>query len=844
MNFVDPESGAHTQAVESLWQKYKKRHKNEFGTARRESIIWLFEMANKIETLAQPSLLDGYSTDNVDEFLARALVADKQQKQLIKRLYQDREEIVPNCAPELALQAVVTQSFMSTIEGKKLAGHFLIRTAHPNGTLCHYWGKSYYMPGNAQVVSFSNKILYRFFILDANPLEEDAVNKMSVESSVIQGLFYMVIRANRKYLKMYSRILDGLVSEEAPSKKLCAMMFRCLLPNLWRHLDVPNEDVRISASNLLLRFYPLRCDDDFMNADYLQKQHEAMERMLNDDCLPIRNWKEFPTYTIKKILDKIVDELSLDDAVDVRSAVYEGMVGLLHCVPALNATQHALGLLGNRGINDRAEKVRLAAFRLLNKLKGHRFIKYFDIVEMDEMLRRLDFEHSTAVQSQIVMLVYKSFSPRLVEGIDYIERFKRIRYMSELATMEQAVRHMRSLLIGVKAMLKQNVSSDVDEFDDENDELALDLTGATVLFNEMRDKGKEKVLKNVDKLALAKTILDSAIVLWTSIRFDLFKNFTKENEEVIKSMANILNMLDPYSSNTVMVDSALVIASNLPSKKLADYLRKCWDMDQLIAMISKGLEKLRVFAASEVPCAPDHARDSPPVKRAKALGAEIVNQLRRPIDLIKILLASPNASENLKSHYGVHLNSFVVELLSVRNSFAQSLKSEQWKHVDLKLMMSAYECLTLISLLTKDSEVNEIDIESDDEDTDQFDQFHIRDFLLLKEVKWMEGVLKVRFPPNQVIQMFLRCANLHLGCGELSFTVVSRMVRLLNGFNQRVQKNCGLDSLRDPIKKSALHLSKALEFNEDQVSARQLSEEVIHPILADFQTIEEDVDKL
>uniref|UniRef100_A0A915D2C6 Transposase n=1 Tax=Ditylenchus dipsaci TaxID=166011 RepID=A0A915D2C6_9BILA len=34
MNFVDPESGAHTQAVESLWQKYKKRHKNEFGTAR------------------------------------------------------------------------------------------------------------------------------------------------------------------------------------------------------------------------------------------------------------------------------------------------------------------------------------------------------------------------------------------------------------------------------------------------------------------------------------------------------------------------------------------------------------------------------------------------------------------------------------------------------------------------------------------------------------------------------------------------------------------------------------------------------------------------------------------
>jgi hypothetical protein len=56
------------------------------------------------------------------------------------------------------------------------------------------------------------------------------------------------------------------------------------------------------------------------------------------------------------------------------------MEGLLKCGPALNATQHALGLLAKRGINDKTEKVRLAAFRLLNKLKGHRFIKVGKVV--------------------------------------------------------------------------------------------------------------------------------------------------------------------------------------------------------------------------------------------------------------------------------------------------------------------------------------------------------------------------------------------------------------------------------------------------------------------------------
>jgi len=33
-NFVDPETGAHTQGIEGTWAQFKERHKEQHGTAR------------------------------------------------------------------------------------------------------------------------------------------------------------------------------------------------------------------------------------------------------------------------------------------------------------------------------------------------------------------------------------------------------------------------------------------------------------------------------------------------------------------------------------------------------------------------------------------------------------------------------------------------------------------------------------------------------------------------------------------------------------------------------------------------------------------------------------------
>uniref|UniRef100_A0A914DJL4 Uncharacterized protein n=1 Tax=Acrobeloides nanus TaxID=290746 RepID=A0A914DJL4_9BILA len=70
-------------------------------------------------------------------------------------------------------------------------------------------------------------------------------------------------------------------------------------------------------------------------------------------------WVVIPREFIKDFLAIIIDSLAYDTSVDVRVAVYEGLQYLLPCAPALNAMQHALKLLGNSGINDKSERVRI-----------------------------------------------------------------------------------------------------------------------------------------------------------------------------------------------------------------------------------------------------------------------------------------------------------------------------------------------------------------------------------------------------------------------------------------------------------------------------------------------------
>ncbi|VDM71399.1 unnamed protein product [Strongylus vulgaris] len=192
---------------------------------------------------------------------------------------------------------------------------------------------------------------------------------------------------------------------------------------------------------------------------------------------------------------KIVDVLSRDNVVAVRLAVYEvtfnvftfpllvyflksqkGMRYIITVPACLNAAEHALKCISLNGINDKNERVRSAAFEMLKLLKGHRYIRFFDVVPMEEVLARLQVETSESVRRQIVPLIFKSFFPD-PKRVDRNERMKRIAFLIKhgricaltfhrlvfplaLVTVKEAVEHIQFMTIVVYRIFTKGTTAD------------------------------------------------------------------------------------------------------------------------------------------------------------------------------------------------------------------------------------------------------------------------------------------------------------------------------------------------------------------------------------------------
>ena len=714
-----------------------------------------------------------------------------------------------------------------------------------------------------------------------------------IENEIIMDLFFNAVFIRRPYGLRFLWVSEAFAEEPKPSKKMRTMFFRCTMPVVWRNLEVVNEDVRFAASSIVLHFYPLLSDDEFEREEYLKKQHEIMAQMLMDNCVPIRvmalkklplhfcnYWKNFPKELVKSCLEKMVDKLSLDAMPEVRAAVYEGIGHLLPSPDALNANQHSLEILTKRGVNDKTEKVRLAAFRMLNRLHGHRYIKLLDLIEMKDIILRLDFEHSHSIKNQIVKLIFKPFVPQEVEGIDYMERFKRIYFMCKISSNASlsfhhliyplgllpigiAVHHIKCLLLGVKAVLK-SISGDENDDDDSTDTLRLDSSDSTLADEQQ---------KNDNKLNLSKDVLDSAIVLWMAVRYDLFctKN-AQHNTDLANLMANMLETLNQFKNHTGLMESSLVIARHLPKHQIGRLFGQvkekllsadtkqphfphyvealaAWDLNLLIEIIEKGLKKFRneliaVTDPSKQMSTPrrrqaNSFRDSPPTKRVRV--NDYFDENMRPLELIQILLSCPLTSEELQKDFTIHLEGFFESLNTIRKQFGNLLVMPEWeKKFSSQLLFAAYETFTIVALITKRLEEPNRRSCSQDSLPEVERTLPVNDRLLYTEMKWFANILSERMPSFQVIKMFLRCMSLHLTSGELTNVVLNEVANMLMEIRGIIEDQYDASSVELALRKCAQHLKEALEGSQDLDLAQRTISLKVTPLLESLEETQDE----
>ncbi|XP_059170020.1 condensin-2 complex subunit G2-like isoform X2 [Physella acuta] len=260
-----------------------------------------------------------------------------------------------------------------------------------------------------------------------------------IEVYCIQDLMYRTVHSQRGHNSPIFNTLFKVLSfihKEKTQRGVEAMLTKLYEPILWRSLLVTNSDVRANAAALMFDVFPLQ-DPALHNeqADTaLQRQFDLMHSLLADPVAEIRliavkgvgqvlkiYWELIPAQVIQCLITTLVQDLAYDCSSPlIREAVIKVLLHLCDnhlCIPLLKTILPELGNF----VHDVSEKVRIAMFDILLKIKGLRAIKFWNVVSLEHILSRLETDTAPVVK-RIMKLIGPSFLPVDCTPAEQVER--------------------------------------------------------------------------------------------------------------------------------------------------------------------------------------------------------------------------------------------------------------------------------------------------------------------------------------------------------------------------------------------------------------------------------------
>ncbi|CAI4222615.1 unnamed protein product [Auanema sp. JU1783] len=662
--------------------------------------------------------------------LEKVISGVKGNKTLMKTLYAQHYQLIEKCDVNLLRKALWNESFISVLEGRKICA-LSISKIKPREAFNLIKKVVLQGASNAACTHYGEIICLAW---KKSVKDEDEDLREDIEIEMITAAAFAALESGDPWATKFQQILSFFISSKTDKAKMDTMLYKCLQPVLWRDLKAVNDKVRYNAALMLLDFYPIVSADD-EREEMIDLQHVTFLSLLQDPCVMIRRetirrmlkilslfWNFIPSIRKREYLSLICDDLSKDSDIGTRLAVFEGMSYMLPVSLCLNATEHALKCLIPCGIDDKNDRVRIRSFKLLRQLKGHRFIKFFDIVPMEHILARLEVETSEAVRKEIVPLLFRSFYPSDVDQNEKLRRvgilikhgrvaaltFHRLLYELNLLSVEESVEHITFISIAVYRSANIGVGKDVSM----SGTLSLNDTVGTLSGPTMELSAGDE---NSPEWQRLKIMLECTVVMWMSIRKALLDVENTASKMKLENLGKkMFEKMFKCFRMTSLIGTTMVLGSILPQKQLdgvtssvlsllnekavdecilEPYLEATaqWNMDYLSDIIRSGLEVLNNNSVTK----------SPAKKKSKATSKLTPNDnLRKGLTYLKYLMRSYSTHQLMTHTHMDELESFFKQLNVVRNVIDRRLSfSSDVQIPDESLVDALTTKFTLASVL-------------------------------------------------------------------------------------------------------------------------------------------------
>nr|XP_040570312.1 condensin-2 complex subunit G2-like isoform X2 [Lepeophtheirus salmonis] len=533
-------------------------------------------------------------------------------KRIINVLTETRimETLEPTLKPWI-LRTINEKSYYLNKEGIKCLAFVVVKSKYNYGNQFHEMTKSI-LPGMKIENIYAIGELYKKIWLKYTSSQRE-----NFQQNCIQDLMYHGVLANRNLPKDYEifpqilRLLDPL-HQDKNNKNIQAMLYNLWEPILWRNLKAPNHNVRCNAAEFLFSAFP--CENPFLNLEERTLVHDNQIKVMNDLLLDQEPsvrligvkgvcqvlstyWAFLSSDSINELMMTLIKKSSRDsDSVQIRVAVLNGLSDIIKDAPSSHVyLKNILPKVGD-SLRDVNEHVRLSMLDLLSIVKSVKYIAYWEICSLDDLLYCLSRDNSPAVCRRLVKLIFNSFFPmkepesvKLERCVFLIEKNvsaanKFYKYSNKYMELVDSVKFMLTILVSFKRHLSvaPNFNSHQNSIEDDSfsNKENVDEEQPSNLVNSEQDISNTFSRVEADSFLsdfiIMDNFLDIITVMWISRYEDLLKEENTEYRAVLekKTTKIMTNMFRVYKG-TDMSRKIIYLCSLFSQKSVNTIVKYC-----------------------------------------------------------------------------------------------------------------------------------------------------------------------------------------------------------------------------------------------------------------------------